>query len=198
MICVPAVPGVGLKSAVFGEGLHDGARRNHFFQRIGALGRFGLPQAHHSSTITERRTNRRPGDNGPSGRSWAIYDIEYHATRVCYEAFFVSGRASVAKVFRLSNESRFVLALPHIAPFQQIDRLLRPVRGSAKQGQRRTSLNTPLRKSISIRTYVVLRSLRVTVRAPHYQGRDVGRVPWTPKCRQNCLEWFPQIRSAAS
>ena len=49
-----------------------------------------------------------------------------------------------------------------------IDRLLRPVRASAKQGRRRTSVNTPLRKSISIRTYVVLRSLRVTVRAPHY------------------------------
>ncbi len=34
-----------------------------------------------------------------------------------------------------------------------IDRLLRPVRASAKQGRRRASLNTPLRKSISIRTY---------------------------------------------
>ena len=34
-----------------------------------------------------------------------------------------------------------------------IDRLLRPVRASAKQGRRRTSVNTPLRKSISIRTY---------------------------------------------
>ena len=30
---------------------------------------------------------------------------------------------------------------------------LRPVRASAKQGRRRTSVNTPLRKSISIRTY---------------------------------------------
>ena len=34
-----------------------------------------------------------------------------------------------------------------------IDRLLRPVRASAKQGRRRSSLNTPLRKSIPIRTY---------------------------------------------
>ncbi len=34
-----------------------------------------------------------------------------------------------------------------------IDRVLRPVRASAKQGRRRASLNTPLRKSISIRTY---------------------------------------------
>jgi hypothetical protein len=34
-----------------------------------------------------------------------------------------------------------------------IDRLLRPVRASAKQGRRRASLNTPLRKSITIRTY---------------------------------------------
>ena len=34
-----------------------------------------------------------------------------------------------------------------------IDRLLRPVRASAKQGRRRASLNTPLRKSINIRTY---------------------------------------------
>ena len=34
-----------------------------------------------------------------------------------------------------------------------IDRLLRPVRAGAKQGRRRASLNTPLRKSINIRTY---------------------------------------------
>lgn len=34
-----------------------------------------------------------------------------------------------------------------------IDRLLRSIRASARQGRRRTSLNTPLRKSISIRTY---------------------------------------------
>jgi hypothetical protein len=33
-----------------------------------------------------------------------------------------------------------------------IDRLLRPVRASAKQGRRKASLNTPLRKSINIRT----------------------------------------------
>jgi hypothetical protein len=34
-----------------------------------------------------------------------------------------------------------------------IDRLLRPVRALAKQGRRRVSVNTPLRKSIAIRTY---------------------------------------------
>lgn len=34
-----------------------------------------------------------------------------------------------------------------------MDRLLRPVRASAKQGRRRSSLNTPLRKSIPVRTY---------------------------------------------
>ena len=34
-----------------------------------------------------------------------------------------------------------------------IDRLLRPVRASAKHGRRKASLNTPLRKSIAIRTY---------------------------------------------
>jgi len=34
-----------------------------------------------------------------------------------------------------------------------IDRLLRPVRATAKQGRRKASLNTPLRKSINIRTY---------------------------------------------
>jgi hypothetical protein len=34
-----------------------------------------------------------------------------------------------------------------------IDRALRPVRMSAKQGRRKASLNTPLRKSIAIRTY---------------------------------------------
>ena len=37
-----------------------------------------------------------------------------------------------------------------------IDRLLRPARASAKQGRRRASLNTPLRKSINIRTYEAL------------------------------------------
>jgi hypothetical protein len=34
-----------------------------------------------------------------------------------------------------------------------IDRLLRPVRALAKQGRRKVSVNTPLRKSITIRTY---------------------------------------------
>src|SRR6185437_3021711 len=34
-----------------------------------------------------------------------------------------------------------------------MDRLLRPVRAVAKQGRRRVSVNTPLRKSITIRTY---------------------------------------------
>ena len=34
-----------------------------------------------------------------------------------------------------------------------IDRLLRPVRALANQGRRRVSVNTPLRKSITIRTY---------------------------------------------
>ena len=34
-----------------------------------------------------------------------------------------------------------------------IDRLLRPVRAVAKQGRRKVSVNTPLRKSIAIRTY---------------------------------------------
>jgi hypothetical protein len=34
-----------------------------------------------------------------------------------------------------------------------IDRALRPARMSAKQGRRKASLNTPLRRSIAIRTY---------------------------------------------
>lgn len=34
-----------------------------------------------------------------------------------------------------------------------IDRLLQPVRASAKQDRRKASLNTPLRKSINVRTY---------------------------------------------
>jgi hypothetical protein len=34
-----------------------------------------------------------------------------------------------------------------------IDRLLRPVRALAKQDRRKVSVNTPLRKSITIRTY---------------------------------------------
>src|SRR3954447_18558767 len=34
-----------------------------------------------------------------------------------------------------------------------IDRLLRPIRALAKQGRRKVSVNTPLRKSITIRTY---------------------------------------------
>ncbi|MBV8828304.1 MAG: hypothetical protein JO108_03655 [Acidobacteriaceae bacterium] len=34
-----------------------------------------------------------------------------------------------------------------------MDRFLRPVRAVAKQGRRRVSVNTPLRKSITIRTY---------------------------------------------
>jgi hypothetical protein len=45
MILARAIPGDNLKNAAFGSGKYDGARRNHFFQRIGTfLGGFKAPQ----------------------------------------------------------------------------------------------------------------------------------------------------------
>jgi hypothetical protein len=45
MIRAPAGPGVNLRNAVFGAGLYDGARRDHFFQRVERdTGEILLPQ----------------------------------------------------------------------------------------------------------------------------------------------------------
>lgn len=118
---------------------------------------------HRKHAIRVLRNKHRPGIPGP-GITSRLYDeavitaltiIWEAADRICgkrLKAVLTTFVEAMERHGHLQLDSEVRDRLVNISA-ATIDRVLRPVRAQAKQGRRRVSVNTALRKSITIRTY---------------------------------------------
>ena len=115
----------------------------------------------HAIRVLRKRTQGRgfgSGNNKPPVRRSGDYSTHYHLgsgrsnLRQTAEAVLTTFVESMERNGHLRLDPAVKDRLLQMSA-ATIDRLLRPVRALAKQGRRKVSVNTPLRKSITIRTY---------------------------------------------